>query len=184
MKSIRQPHRGVTRKLGTSLVEMPVVIWIIIACFVFPFLILATLSLRVLFVSLAAKEAAHAAAKAKTFAATSTEEGFDTVPAVTVAQNSVDRVKATLTGTRINRVKTEILTTNIVSRAMSKSTTPLTAVDTSKSIYAIQVSVVGELDPIIMFNIGIFGQVPGLTAPFPIVAESSEMSENPQGLTR
>ncbi|MBX9669441.1 MAG: hypothetical protein K2X93_17600 [Candidatus Obscuribacterales bacterium] len=185
MKSTRKPLKVSERKnFGTSLIEMPVVIWIIIACFVFPFLILATLSLRAVFVTLAAKEAAHTAAKAKTFQATSTEEGFDTVPAVTAAQNTVDKVKSTLTGTRINRVTTQILTTSIATKAVSVSSAPLSSVDTSKSIYAIKVTVAAELDPIITFNLGMFGRVPGLTGPFPLNAESAEMSENPQGLTR
>lgn len=89
--------------------------------------------------------------------------------------------------TLIQPVNVYILTTNVISGQQTKgaSQTPLAqAADIQNNIYDIQVEMNGQIDPLIAFSHDYFGDVPGLTIPFPITVRSQYTSEVPQGLNQ
>lgn len=163
---------------GNSIAEMPVALIVIFCGMFFPLLILGSITLRTTLMSAAIKDAAHAAAKAKTFSSgTAAKPSAQEIAAV-----EAGRAAAKFSGITLDNVQTGIVTTNLASKQVTRSTSPLTVVDTSKNVYAIEVTARGRVEPIVRSKTGFLGNIPGLTGPMPLLMVASEMAENPQGL--
>jgi hypothetical protein len=162
--------------------ELPLAIWVLFIAITMPMVDLATISLRSTFLVAAAHEAAHAAARAKTFKVSIDEStpsaeslALDTV---TSSLQRFSEVKATSTVTRI-------VTTNIADGTTARRTAPLTQpADTDSNTYSIEVVVTGQVNPLFTFNNALFGQLPGLTGPITISCAAEQLSEYPQGLNQ
>lgn len=169
-----------TRKTsGSSMAEMPAALMIIFVGMFLPLFILASITLRTTLLSAAVKDAAHAAAKAKTFANGTPEKPS----AQEVAAEQAGATASRFGGITLDNVQTGIVTTRLGTKQVTRSTSPLVVVDTSKNVYAVEVTVKGRIEPIIRCETGFLANVPGLTGPMPLNMVASEMTENPQGLT-
>lgn len=165
---------------GSTLLELPVMLWVLFIVLFIPMLCLASITLRGAIMDSIAREAAHVAAKARTFSAATTEGPSAEEAASTTV---TDRLSA-FPGISASSVDTQIVLTEISTGTITRSDAPLATVDTSKFIYQIETTVRGEIDPLVPGNPAIFGNMPGLSAPMKVQYTSREMFENAQGLTQ
>lgn len=175
-------HRQIAnrRESGSSLLEIPLVLWVMFGLLFVPMLALASITLRGAILDSVVRDAAHVASKARTFA-TNTDEGLCAREAAT---NTVNEKLAAFPGLTANSVDTAILTTNIASGAITRSNIALTSVDSSRNIYQVETTVRATVDPLLGGNAAVFGPIPGFTTPMSVSHQSREMFENTQGLTR
>lgn len=169
-----------TNSRGNTLAETPAIIFVLVLGVFFPMVVLGSITLRATFLSVTAKDAAHAAAKAKTFQTGEAEKPS----AIDIANSVIAREGPKFSGISASSIKTSIVSTDVTSGSVTRSSAPLTNVDTSRNVYAIEVAVNGKVEPIIRCETGFFGNVPGLTSPMPLTVVACEMSENPQGLNK
>jgi hypothetical protein len=168
---------------GTTIAEMPLALWIILMmCFCL--LILATETIRFGFFWNACRESAQQAAKCQTFLVDSAVG----TSACNTATAWAGTATSAFTGiTLLQPVNVYILSTDVISGQTTKSLNriPLgAAADITNNIYDIQVELNGQIEPLIRFSHDYFGDVPGLTIPFPITVRSQYTSEVPQGLNQ
>ncbi len=173
-------RRGVN---GTTMAEMPVALWLIILM-CFSLLVLATETLRFGFFWNACREAAQQAAKCQTF-----QNDSSTGPSsVTEANTWAQKATSSFSGLTLTSVNVYIVQTNVNSRVTTKNPPGqklAAAADITNNIYSIQVQLSGQVEPLtpVTFQ-GVFGNIPGLTGPFPVVVRSQYSCEVPQGLNQ
>ncbi|HEY9871621.1 MAG TPA: hypothetical protein V6D08_20865 [Candidatus Obscuribacterales bacterium] len=181
--------RYARKSRGAYMAELPVVLWLLLICVAFPLLILATVTVRISLLGAVAKDAAHAASKAETFESPG-ESG--TTPALTLAKDTAASAASKLTGvTLVGTPETRIVVidTSDPSKApdVKSPNTKLQEsdpIDTTRYLYQIQVAVTGEIEPLIKFNLPVFGDIPGLTQPIKTTQVGIEYFEHPQGLKK
>ena len=168
-------------KRGVYMVEAPIAMWLVFVFLLMPFVIMGSLALRTAFLYSAAKDGAHAAARAKTYSLGTAERPA----AVVEAKESAERTGHSFTGVEIVSVDTKIVETNLSSGAESFVAGPLAQpADVSKNLYQLQVTVQANVEPLIRYQLPFFGDVPGLTSAMKLTAVASEMVENPDGLNK
>jgi len=145
--------------------------------------VMAAITIRATLLNAAAKDAAHAAAKALTFE--QAEEGHPS--ARQLAESTAYATAGKFPGVTISRVSTSIIVTDAdkPSEPSSVRTTklpPSEVIDTSKNVYSVQVEVSGQVEPMVRFSLPVFGDVPGLTKPMEMKVTGVEMFENAEGL--
>ncbi len=179
-----QEGRG-RRQNGGSIAELPVAIFILFLILLMPLIDLATIALRTSFVHSAAHNACASAARALTFQANG-EKGE--LSAVNIAKRDALATKANgLAGVNFtaNDVQIAIVGTPIkVGKAPIRTSSPLSEVEAKSYLYQVEVSVNGSVEPLVTLSPNLFGQVPGLTMPFPVQATYRQFSEHPSGLAK
>jgi hypothetical protein len=175
---------GVRRRNGTTMAEMPLALWIIIML-CFTLLIFVTNFMRFGFFWNACREAAQQAAKAQTFL----NDTVATGPSACTVANTWGALATncwsglTLTATNVYIVQTNVITQTTTT--YPTRTKLAAAADTTQNIYCIQVELQGQIAPLVPFSTqGFFGNVPGLTGPFPVDVKSQYTAEVPQGLNQ
>ena len=169
------------RNRGTSIIEVPVSIWMVFVMLLMPMLGLASITLRVALMNAVVQDAAHSASRGKTF-----DTATPGKPSVKdLAKATVLETLKKFSGLSVNSIDSDILITNIengdVTRSEEKLTTPA---DSSRFIYQVEVAVKGRIDPIFGTDASFFGRVPGLTEAMPIAYVARQMAETPQGLDK
>jgi Flp pilus assembly protein TadG len=168
-------------KRGNFIIDTPLALFIFLFFFCFPFMDLATITLRSTFMYAAAHNAAWEAARAHTYLTS-----LDGQPsAVQLASTSASRTAAAFSGIQVNSVKTNIVSTNINSLNQTKQSAPLKLpADSSVNSYQVEVSVSGAVSPLITYNAAGFTNIPGLTQPMIMTFTDRQYCENPQGLNK
>lgn len=174
------PKKLLRTQSGSSLLELPLMLWVMFALLFVPMVSLASITLRGAILDSVARDAAHVASKARTFATNTT----DGVCAKEAATTEVAQRLAPFPGITVTATDTRILTTDIASGTIIPSNTSLATVDSSRNIYQIETSLRGVVQPVLGGNSAIFGNIPGFTTPLLVTHTAREMFENPQGLTR
>jgi hypothetical protein len=166
---------------GASLVELPLMLWLMFVLMMLPMLALATVTLKSALMNAAVQDGAHFASKAKTF-----ETGTAAKPsAVTLATDSIRNAAAKFSGLTIDSVTTQIVVTPVAGGAVTRTTSKLTApADTSKFLYQIETIAKGKIAPLLPLNPRVVGEIPGMSAPIIVSYSAREMAENPQGLDK
>jgi hypothetical protein len=167
------------RPKGHFLADAPIAIWIVIILLFVPLLDFSAVLLRSSLLYVAVHNAARNAAKARTFLAPLAGQ-----PSATqLATTTVDNVAALWSGVTINSVLAEIVITDISTDVVSRQSSPLTTpANDATNTYQLEVTVTGTVFPLVTFNIGLFGAVPGLTQPIVVTMSDRQYVENPQGL--
>jgi hypothetical protein len=174
MKSMR------SRSRGSTLVEIPIAIWMLFVLLVIPLLDLLAIGLRSTFVLSAVKDAVHAASGAQTFTA---DVSSTNLSAQHSAEEQARRSIGGFNGLSLISTQTSIIETNINTLTKVKHDNKLDApADVSNFTYNLETTVVADVSPLVTFNSEWFGQIPGLTRPFRMTACSREFCEFPQGL--
>ena len=151
----------------------------------FPQLCLVLITVRFTLFLEAAREAGDVASSAQTYMDTTVSYG-----AITQARNKVISVSNMFPGITINPdtgvncyvVTTPLGSTSAASVVTGPNTALNTAVDPSTNLYQIRIDITGQISPVVNFPSNIFGNVPGLTSPFPVTTSVIRVLENPQGL--
>jgi hypothetical protein len=174
--------RALRKQKGSMIADVPAALWVLLVLFTFPLIDLAAITIRYTFLVTASRDAAHAAAQAKSFF-TSVSGQYPS--AVILAEQQANTSAQGFSEISINNVKTNIVTTNINSGAVSRRSTPLTAAaDTSTNLYQIEVEITGQINPLITNHSGSLLNIPGISSPMQVVVASREYCEFPQGLTQ
>jgi hypothetical protein len=182
MKNRIRKAATVNRKAnGASLVELPMMLWLMFGLMMLPMLALATITLKSALMNAAVQDGAHFASKAKTF-----ENSVAGKPsAITLASDAVRNAALKFNGLTIDSVTTQIVVIPVgggpVTRTGSKLTAPA---DTSKFLYQIETVAKGKIAPLLPLNPRVVGEIPGMSAPILVSYSAREMAENPQGLNR
>jgi hypothetical protein len=165
-------------KRGSSIAELPVVLWLIFFVFLFPLVDVAFCGLRLTFLYAAAHNACISAARARTYQTTP-----DTHPtAIQLAQTGASLVINGFSGVHQDQLQTAIIVNNVNTNALTVVPGPLsTPPDTSNNTYQIQVTLNGHVDPFI--PIFLPTGVPGLNQPLYLTFTEAQFFENPAGLT-
>lgn len=164
---------------GALTAELPGTLWVLFFLLTFPLLNLATVTLRYTFLVAAARDAATAAAKAKSFSVdlTASDPSSVNIAPAQAAQTAQNFSGISLVGTQTN-----LVITNLVTQVTTKQSTRLTSpADTTTNLYGIEVVVTGDVQPFLPYS-PVLGNIPGLTGPMRVNVASTEMAENPQGL--
>lgn len=168
------------RKSGHFIAEVPVVLWFAIFLMFFPLLDLMAITIRTSYLFMAANNAAKAASRARSFS--TSINGYPTANAL--ANSAAQATVASFGGVQIPSVETTIVVTNVSSKAVTRSTSPLTTpADSIANTYQIEVKLNGVIQPLIPYNASLFGNIPGLTAPINLTVTDTHYAENPQGLS-
>lgn len=168
-------------KTGSSLLELPLALWLIFVLMLLPMMWFATLTLKSALAAAATQNAAQAAAKAKTFqVGLPGKQPAQFVAILTAIQSSRMVPDLVVAG-----VDCDILRTPIgggpVTRFENKLTEPA---DTSQFIYQIETEVIVIVQPLIKLSPELFGFQPGVTMPMIARHNARAMAENPQGLNQ
>lgn len=179
--SKRTPVNPRSNKAST-LLELPVSIWMVFIVFFMPMMSLASITLKSTLLAIAVQDTVHEAARARAFATSSDEQAS----AKDLANTRFAEIMQAFPGLRASStVDVDILITNVNSGATTRSEEQLTqAADSNLNVYQIEVSAQGIIDPLIQGNPDLFGVIPGFTAPAVISYSARQMFENPQGLNR
>jgi hypothetical protein len=177
----RAKAHKIRHQTGSSMLEMPAMLWISIIVMLMPMLSLATITLKSALMNAAVQDGVFLAAKAKTF-----QVGTSDKPAaMALAEGTVRGNAKKFQGLNVANVETDIIITPVAggppTRSPNKLTTPA---DTSRFIYQIETIVRGEIQPLFQVNPNIVGSIPGVSAPVLITYSAREMAENPQGLNK
>jgi hypothetical protein len=166
---------------GTSLAELPIVIWMIFVFLLMPMLSMATMTLRSALLNAIVQNAGAAAAKAKTF-----EVGTADKPsAKAIAKATMNDAIKVIPGLKVINVDAQIITTAVANgtpqRSSSKLTTPA---DTNVNVYQIETQAKCQIDPLIKISPAICGDIPGVSGPLTVSYAARAMAENPNGLNK
>lgn len=182
MKSQVSRKMSKRNRKGTTLLELPIAIWLIFVMLLMPMLSMATMGLRYAILNVVVANAAQAAARAKTFEAVSSD---GKPPATQVAPDTMAREIGKFSGMSVQSVAVGIVQTPVNSGAPTRTTAKLAQpADTSRNIYQIETSVRGQIQPLFLITPALIGNVPGVSAPLPVTFVAREMAENPQGLNK
>lgn len=153
------------------MVELPIAIWLAVLALFLPLLDLSILGLRVGTLHAAARNGAREAGRAATFTEAAEKAG----------SKVVQSLNAGLGGNTLESVTTAIVSTPIDGGEPTRSTGPVVA-DPDNFVYQIEVLVKGTAAPLVVINW--FGDIPGLSGPFPVSVACTEMVEHPKGLSK
>jgi hypothetical protein len=156
---------------GSQLLELPIAIWLAVLALFLPLLDLSLLGLRVGTLHMAARNGAREAGRAASY----------TEAAELAKSKVIQSLNAGLGGNTITRITTTIVATPIDGGEPSRSTAPI-ATDPDNFVYQMEVSVQATAAPLL--EIDCFGDIPGLSGPFPVTVACTEMAEHPKGLSK
>lgn len=166
---------------SAATVELPFVLFFLFVLILFPIINFSALCVRSYYLYQACHNAALVASKAKSF---ETSSGTDksSKDSATIAVNAI---VADHPGVAVSSVQTRIVITDLNTHAETTRTTKLTTpANTGINAYQIRVTVTGTCEPLVVFNLPIFGSVPGLTGPMTYTMTDQNFAENTQGLSR
>ncbi len=163
--------------------ELPVALWVLFVVLTLPLIDLATIGIRTTFLVAAAHDAAHAAARAKSF---SVAVDANDPSAQEAASAAAAEDLRSFTEITTGAITTNIVITDISTGNTTRQATPLkNPADINTNTYSVEVVVSAKVDPLINFSAGgLLPVVPGLSAPMTIVCAAQEFSEYPQGLNQ
>lgn len=168
---------------GSSICEMPVVLFVFLFGLLLPLADLSFIAFRTSFVHAAAQNALHSAVRAKTFQQNANNGELSAInigrrDAISVRDNGIAGVN--FDG---NDVNIAILGTPVkAGKSAIHSTQPLNSVESKNYLYQVEVTVKGKVEPLITLSSTLFGDVPGLTSALPVQATYKQFVEHPEGL--
>jgi hypothetical protein len=164
------------RRGGSSILELPILLFFVFIVIGVPLLGLATLAYRNALFAFALKNACAQASKAPSFTA-----------AQELAAAKLADGCGGFTGIKITSCDATIISQRMNSGEEIESTKPLSAanIDPQRNLYFLQVKAKGLIAPVILMNEKPLWSVPvpGLTVPYPLDAACRLFVERPRGLS-
>lgn len=168
------------------MIEMPVAIFILLIAVAFPLWDLATLGIGTSAVHSACRVAAVAAAKEPGFNNDVTVNGQTYLSVIKTAKQVASGLSTSgvsMPESNITVSAWQIPLALDPNSGAAQPPQPFAApVDLAKYIYQIKVNVTGSVQPLITLDKKLFGDVPGLTGPLVVNAQSMAIYETPKGL--
>lgn len=171
---------GIRLSHGYSLLELPMMMWVVFLVILMPMVALATMTLKATLMNAAVQDGVNVAAKAKTF-----QSGTADKPAATtLADGAIRNVASKFAGLSVQSITTDIVVTPVAGGAVTRSGKLTIPADTSRFIYQVETVAKAKIDPLLPLNPAMVGNIPGLSAPMFISYAARQMAENPQGLDK
>jgi len=181
-----QAKLGMRSCRGQALAETAGLLMVFFIFLTFPLMNLGAIGMRACFVVSSAKIGAERACKSLTYQVkANVPDGTlaNNTPAVTVAKNEVTRYLGSFSGAKLVSIKTGIVDiNNVTGEKKGPFFTPLTTLPQENHTYYVDVQVNAETEPLLSYKGGMLGDIPGLTAPFPLSMHGQRVFENPKGL--
>ncbi len=177
-----QPYKA--RLRGTTMAELPLVLWVVFVGIGMPLLSLTLITARYALFVEAAREAADAACSCQIFMPAAGSSAMD---AVSLAQTTAQTVAATFPGISLNNVTCSIVVTPLAggtSTVGAANTALISAPDPSQNLYQLQVNLAGQIQPMLNVPTPEFVNIPGLSAPVAANISMTRVFQNPVGLTQ
>ncbi len=170
--------------IGTTIAELPMVLWLIFMGIGMPLLSLSLITARYALFIESAREAADAACSCQSFSAIS---GSSSTNSITLAQNTAVAVASTFPGIAVSpdNVTCAIVSTPLAggnSTVGAANTSLAIPPDPSQNLYQIQVTVTGQIQPMLAMPLPGFLNIPGLSAPMVATTTMQRVYQNPSGL--
>jgi hypothetical protein len=168
---------GYRRNTGTSMAELPVILFILFVGLLFPLVIYSSIGYRGSILYFAADSAAKKAAKSATYTDASTRAGA----VLSTCLGPFNGIAVTAPPA------ISVMAKPIAGGAPTIYTSKLASgsIDTTKNLYFIMSKVDADLSPLVQFGGGWMGMnIPGLTGPFHLTINTQAYSENPTGLSQ
>lgn len=173
-------QRCIRSNNGAMVAELGPTLWVLVFFLFFPLLNLATVGLRYTYILGTSRDAARTASVAKTFF---TNLDYNNESAVNAASNRANYEAAQWRGVRLVTTQTNLLITNLATKAIQRRTTPLTAqADPTVNMYQVEVVLTADVYPLVTYRGPIFGNIPGLTGPARFSIATEQLAENTSGL--
>lgn len=173
-------------RAGTSAAELPMGIMFLFVFMLLPLVDLATIAIRTSMVYTATHNALQAAIRAKTFKADDVDTGAPS--AVNVAKGTATaNLQNGLSGVEFTPADVQVFiigTPTNVTVSPLRTSDPVASVREKDYLYQIEVVVNARVQPLIMMNDKLFGNIQGLTAPIAITAQNKGFVERPAGLSK
>lgn len=165
---------------GSFFADVPLTIWFLMLGLAIPLIDLVTVSVRSGFLIMAARDAAHHASGCRSF---QNPVSASRPSMITAADARARDAASRFSEVTVNSVESWIVITDLNTQVTTKRNTKLTdPANTDVNVYQLEVIVRGQANPLIRYNAGIFGNIPGLTAPVPVNAVAREFVEFSDGL--
>jgi hypothetical protein len=168
-------NRPTRRRNGSSLVEVPVTLWVFIFLMMLPLIDLMGMTYRCVLAYFGVRDACYQAALQNSF---------------TDAKNTANSVlgadAAAWTGigyANTNVYAVEIDPGNSNAEASSAANTPWSGTISSSRVYLIRVSTDASCEPFLNLSVANWASVPGITGPITLKCTYQVAAENPNGLT-
>jgi hypothetical protein len=161
---------------GSTLFELPILLFFVFIVVALPLLGLATLAYRDALFSFAVKNAASEAAKAPSFHA-----------AQAVAAAKVSQGCGAFTGIAVSNCQVSIVCKSLTTAVETEHTAPLNpaSIDSHANLYFVKVCANGLISPMVGGNGTSYWSfpIPGFTVPYPLKASCEVFFERPKGLS-
>lgn len=164
---------------GTSIVDIPVGLTIVLVVLFIPLISLASLTLRSTILNAVMRDAAHHAAKARTFSRPSENERS----ATTAAESALRSSLSSFPGLSLTNIDVDIIASSQTAQQTIRFEDKLpAAADTSQFIYLIDVTATAEITPLIQADERLLGAIPGVTTPMSLTVSATQIAEHTEGL--
>lgn len=168
---------------GTTIAESPMILMVLFIFLAFPLINLGAIGIRSYFIINSCKEAAHRASKSLTYEQAAPVQLANNTPAITVAEQTVKRYMNAFTGVKVQSVRSGIVTVNNTTGVKTGPVyAPLSGGNMYGNVYYLEVELQATAEPLLTYNGGLLGDIPGLTRPLTIQTHAREVFENPKGL--
>lgn len=170
--------------VGSYSAELPCVLIALLVIVVFPLIDISIFALGSATVYTAARDGAHFAARARSFSVPVPDSAGSAVAIARARARAATDSLPLLEPVTDNDVSVTIVGESLTGGPSIRQNFPLASINTSDYVYFIEVGVRGRVPPFVRLNPDLFGQVPGLTEPFPVSATFRQFVELPTGLAQ
>lgn len=169
--------QGKREAIGSSMLEIPVGLMMVMVVLFIPLVSLASITLRSTIVSAVMRDAAHHAAKARTFLRPIQGEQSATEAAQSALRSSL----ASFPGITLTNVDVDIIACAPTTQERFEEKLPAPA-DSTRFVYLLDVNATVQIAPLIQGDERLLGPIPGITVPMTVPVSASQISEHTEGL--
>lgn len=181
MQATRTERAKTRSQRASSLLEVPVSLWMVFVVFFIPMFSLASITLQTTLLNISLQDAVQAASKSRTF----TQDSDEGPSASNVAKEVFQAHKQLFPSLATANIELDILQTQINGNTTSRFPTAMqTPANTDQFVYQVEGLASASIEPLLKLNDSLFGNIPGLTAPINVSFRARQMFENAQGLNR
>lgn len=162
---------------GSSMLDIPVGLMMVMVVLFIPLVSLASVTLRSTIVAAIMRDAAHQAAKSRTFLRPVQGEKS----ATEAAQDALQTSLASFPGITLTNVDVDIIACGASTQERFEEKLPAPA-DPTQFVYLLDVTATVQITPLIQGDERLFGSIAGITTPMIVPVGASQISEHTEGL--
>ncbi len=175
-------------KRAQSIAEFGPALWLMFIGILFPMLSLGTVVIRYSIFHTTAYMALRNAVQSRTFLNnTNNGSGVTILSALNAARQTANNFQHGFTGINFNAYSNNLQlyivmvtqsSPGVYNETIYAANAPLTVASNQQAIYNLKIVLNGTINPIVQLPNNLFGNIPGLTAPLPLVATNQMIFDN------